>query len=37
MNIIEEHFNEHGKLHRPHELGPARIKSDGTQEYWEHG
>jgi hypothetical protein len=36
MNIIEKYFDEHGKLHRPHELGPAIIRSDGDQFYYEH-
>jgi hypothetical protein len=37
MQVIEEHRDEHGEIHRPAELGPALIMSDGTQEYWERG
>jgi len=37
MFIIKEHRDEHGRLHRPAELGPAIIWSNGSQEYWEHG
>jgi len=37
MSIIKVFRDENGKFHRPHELGPAIIKSDGDQEYYEHG
>jgi len=37
MSVIKEHRDEHGRLHRPHELGPAKIWSNGDNEYIEHG
>jgi hypothetical protein len=32
-----EHRDENGKLHRPHELGPAIISSNGYHAYYENG
>jgi hypothetical protein len=37
MSIIEEHRDKKGDLHRPVELGPARIWSICIQFYYEHG
>jgi hypothetical protein len=35
--IIEKHFDEHGKFHRNHLEGPAKIWSCGSCEYIQHG
>jgi len=37
MEIIEVHRDENGEYHRPHELGPAVIRSNGTCVYFENG
>jgi hypothetical protein len=37
MYVIEEYKDENDKLHRPHELGPAVIMSDGFQAYYKRG